>query len=140
MSISGHSQSNAWTPIYVLATTVRTINALLANNSSSFACFVLACHMDAFAYCRFGIVQLKDETVALITAQSLKRAHTMIYSGSALTLARLRCASNRGQHLLPYQATEWLDQHPVSAKASSCCDIRAQYSSLGAQLRNAIRS
>src|SRR6266851_9704561 len=65
------------------------------------------------------------------------RAHLLGTSTS--TLIRLRCASDRGQHLLPYQATEWSDQHPIRAKASPCRDVRAQYSSLGPQLCGAVR-
>src|SRR5207245_2739107 len=57
---------------------------------------------------------------------------------SISTLTRLRCASDRGQHLLPYQATEWFDQHPIRAKAASGHGIRAQYSSLGPKLRGAV--
>jgi len=49
-------------------------------------------------------------------------------------MTRFRCVSDRGQHLLPDQATEWSDPHPVRAKLSSCRDICAQYSSLGPQL------
>jgi len=59
-----------------------------------------------------------------------------IYWGSAL---RLRCASDRGQHLLPYQTTEWFDQHPIREKASPGGGVRAQYSSLGPKLRCAVR-
>jgi hypothetical protein len=63
----------------------------------------------------------------------------LIFEIRTSAMTRFRCASDRSHHLLPDQATEWSDQRPVRAKLSSCRDICAQYSSLGPQLRGAVR-
>jgi hypothetical protein len=90
------------------------------------------------ALCRRGRKFGNDRSQS---AGFIGRVHTgaHLLGMSPSTLTRLRCASDRSQHLLPYQATEWSDQHPIREKASPCRDIRAQYSSLGPKFRGAVR-